>query len=329
MKEPSKSFKEVIPSGEEEKFAQYAKQLKAIHKAKSRKHGKGRLLHRKGLLAIRGELKVDAGLTGPARQGIFSEARTYPVVIRLSNGSLDIQPDKKPDIRGFAMKVMNVKGKSVLTGNATTEQDFVMINHSAFSSARAEDFLDVLLALAQGPGTLIKHLIKTHGFFGAFKVVGRLGKVLGKKFHSFGRETFSTALAIRNGDYAAKLRIRPLTENLPKTGKEDLTADLREHLKGYAIEYAVELQFYTDDQTTPIEDGSAEWPEDQSPFVRVATLTLPPQALSGATYEAFAAEVEKMKFDPWNAIEEHRPLGNIMRARKHAYYASQQERGVA
>lgn len=329
MKQPSTSFQEVIPAGEAEKFENYAQKLKLIQRAKSQKYGKGRLLHRKGLLALKAEFHVNAGLPAYAAQGIFAKAAQYDAVIRLSNGSLDIQGDKKPDIRGFALKVTGVKGKSILTGQPTTEQDFVMINHLTFSSARAEDFLDLLLELSSGPMAAIKHLIKKNGFFGMLKALGHLSKVIGKKFASFATEQVSTALPIKIGDYAAKLRLLPQNGALPAAPKDDLTADLRAILKNKPLNYDVQLQFYTDATTTPIEDASVEWPQAESPYITVGKLVIPPQELSGAEYEKFASEVELMKFDPWNAIQEHQPLGNIMRARKAAYFASQKGRGVA
>jgi hypothetical protein len=39
--------------------------------------------------------------------------------------------------------------------------------------------------------------------------------------------------------------------------------------------------------------------------------------------------VAALSFDPWHALEEHRPLGNVMRARNHAYRLSTQERSAA
>ena len=39
--------------------------------------------------------------------------------------------------------------------------------------------------------------------------------------------------------------------------------------------------------------------------------------------------VESLSFDPWHALEAHRPLGNMMRARNHAYRPSTQERCAA
>jgi hypothetical protein len=43
----------------------------------------------------------------------------------------------------------------------------------------------------------------------------------------------------------------------------------------------------------------------------------------------FIARVEAGIFDPWQALAAHRPLGEVMRARKVAYYSSQQARGAA
>lgn len=329
MKQPSKNFNEIVPPGEDEKFADYAVKLRTLQKVKSKEYGNGRLLHRKQTLAIRGELMVDKKLPEYAAQGIFAKPGKYPVIIRLSNGGLDVKADKAPDIRGFAFKVQKVSGRSALDGKSTSVQDFLLINHTTFSAARAEEFLDLLLALAKGGGAVLKHLMKAHGFFGMFAAMARFAKVIGKKFTSYLSENFSTVLPVKNGDYAMKLRIRPLSPQLGEPNKADITADVRKVLKSTPAEYAVELQFYTDADLTPIENASIEWPESESPWVRVGTLTLPVQDLEGAEYEKFAATVEKMKFDPWNAIEEHQPLGNIMRARKHAYYVSQKERGAA
>jgi hypothetical protein len=80
-----------------------------------------------------------------------------------------------------------------------------------------------------------------------------------------------------------------------------------------------QVQFFEDEQRTPIEDASIDW---QSPYLTVARLTIPRQHRD----PAFDAEVEAAKFDPWNALVEHRPLGEVMRARKVAYGASQQQR---
>lgn len=39
-----------------------------------------------------------------------------------------------------------------------------------------------------------------------------------------------------------------------------------------------------------------------------------------------ADAIEQAAFDPWKALAEHRPLGDVMRARKVVYFESQQGR---
>jgi hypothetical protein len=41
-----------------------------------------------------------------------------------------------------------------------------------------------------------------------------------------------------------------------------------------------------------------------------------------------AADIEAAAFDPWAALMEHRPLGEVMRARKVVYFQSQSGRKV-
>ena len=88
------------------------------------------------------------------------------------------------------------------------------------------------------------------------------------------------------------------------------------------------IQFYSDETATPIEDGAVDWAETSAPYVTVARLTVGEQPAEGAARDSFAAEVEQATFDPWQALAAHRPLGGIMRARKHAYFASQKTRGA-
>ena len=58
----------------------------------------------------------------------------------------------------------------------------------------------------------------------------------------------------------------------------------------------------------------------------VARLTLPLQDVTTAKGKEIEELVEKLSFDPWHAIEAHRPLGSIMRARAHAYREAVRER---
>jgi hypothetical protein len=78
------------------------------------------------------------------------------------------------------------------------------------------------------------------------------------------------------------------------------------------------IQFQTDSHRMPIEDASIEWKEEDSPYVPVARVHIPPQSADDA---ALQAEGERMAFNPWHCLEEHRPLGNMNRARRRIYEA--------
>lgn len=54
----------------------------------------------------------------------------------------------------------------------------------------------------------------------------------------------------------------------------------------------------------------------------------PQQDFSDAAARTFDSHVDATVFDPWSALMEHRPLGDVMRARKVVYFASERTRGA-
>lgn len=65
-----------------------------------------------------------------------------------------------------------------------------------------------------------------------------------------------------------------------------------------------------------------EWKEEVSKPVRIATLVIPEQDPEAPEALAAKTEVDGEAFNPWNAPDEFRPLGNLNRARKSVYAAS-------
>jgi hypothetical protein len=114
----------------------------------------------------------------------------------------------------------------------------------------------------------------------------------------------------------------------PNVAKSDdfLRLDLTERLKQGSLAWTLRAQPYVDEQSTPIEDASVIW---SGPSVDLATLTLPRQDPESARGREISELVSQMSFDPWHAIEEHRPLGAIMRARSVVYGKSVGERRAA
>mgnify|MGYP000455688335 CR=1 FL=1 len=96
-----------------------------------------------------------------------------------------------------------------------------------------------------------------------------------------------------------------------------------------ALRFELQLQFFVDETSTPIEDASVDWPESVAPWLTVADLVVEPQDLQDPSALAFVQQMETSTFDPWQALEEHRPLGEVMRSRKVVYFESQKARGAA
>ncbi|MDP2136181.1 MAG: hypothetical protein Q8J99_21490 [Sulfuritalea sp.] len=326
MASPSTEWQERIAADETERHAGYARDFKEIQALKSAKYGKGRALHRKPQLGLHGRFEVQDGLPGHARHGLFAEPGSYDAWVRLSNGGPDRQSDRKPDVRGFSIKLRGLDGPDALGAGATDSQDFLLINHPAFAFAGADEFVGLAKHLVKGPGALLRYLASRYGFFGALGMVKRLGATFKRPFTGFATESFYSAAPLACGPYAVRVRLLAASDQ-PKAGAaNDWAGDFLGRLQGEPLQFSLQLQFFVDEARTPIEDASVDWPEDVAPYVTVGVLSIPPQDPHSAAGQELAAAIEAAAFDPWCALMDHRPLGEVMRARKVVYFQSQQGR---
>jgi hypothetical protein len=124
------------------------------------------------------------------------------------------------------------------------------------------------------------------------------------------------------GDGAVKYTAVPAPGNgagdegaLSKDGlREALAQHLSEANKPAVFELFVIPQ--SDSETMPVEDPTIRWTSEPVP---VAAIVVKPQTFD--TPERMT-EGERISFDPWHSLAEHRPLGGINRARKAVYEAS-------
>lgn len=148
-------------------------------------------------------------------------------------------------------------------------------------------------------------------------------------------ETFYSGAALRYGRYMAKLALVPASPELAalkdqKVDLDDQPDGPREEvvafMRGDCAEWDLQVQLCTDLEKMPIEDASVEWPQDSSPYVTVARIVAGPQT---AWSQAILAVVDDgMSFSPWRGLAAHRPIGNVIRARKPAYEQSAQFRAA-
>ena len=325
MAKPSTDWRERIEADEESRHAAAGAMLCAIQRDRSARFGNGRALHRKGLLALPAELEVLPDLPDHARQGLFEKPGRYEARVRLSNGGMDVKRNSEPDIRGFAISVQGVEGPGAL-GGSTDRQDFLLINQDAFSSPTSKEFIGVVDGASRGNLALVGHMVRAHGLFDGLSRLKKLAQGLGKPFAGFAGERFNSVAPVACGPYAVRVLLDP--RETRARGATDPVDNMRALLAAGPIDYDLKLQFFVDEKITPIEDASVAWPEDVAPIVTVARLTVRAESADETARAAFAETVEKAAFDPWAALAAHRPLGEVMRARKVTYYASEKARGA-
>jgi hypothetical protein len=309
--------------------------MRDIRETTFRHYGRAiRSLHAKSHALLEGELRVLDGLPPELAQGMFARPGRHPVVMRLSTNRGDIMDDDISVPRGMAVKVIGVEGERLPGSEGHATQDFVMVNQPAFTEPDLRVFkrniavvdatTDTGLAWKKAVGALLRPVvapIKTLG--GQAATLTTMG---GHPLtHPLG-ETFYTQVPFRHGDHVAKLSLAPVSPALAALEGERL--DLRgkpnglreaaiEFFRGNGAEWELRVQLRTDPDTMPIEDASAEWPEDESPYRPVARITVPPQP---AWSEERARQVDDgLAFSPWHGLAAHRPLGSVNRARLESY----------
>jgi hypothetical protein len=324
---PSTAWQERITPGEELRFAGYARQFAEIQARRSAVWGPGRTLHRKQITAAHGILEVLDGLPAFCKQGMFEQPGEYDVWVRLSNGGLDRAQDRVPDIRGFSLRVLGVEGESALGRGPAASQDFTLINQETFGFCSSGEFVEFVVAASRGKSALLKHLFQRYGWLGAARQLGRMIKAAAKPFSGFATESFFSAVPMANGPYAVRMQLVPADANgrPAARARKAFAADFAGRLARQALHWDLQLQFFSSEELTPIENPSVNWP---TPYSTVARLMLPPQSIQSEAGQTLARQVEAAVFDPWHALAAHRPLGEVQRARKVVYFESQDGRGA-
>ena len=295
-----------------------------------------RSVHAKAHGILKGMMSVRSGLPPELAQGLFASAGDHPVYLRISTNAGDILPDAVSLPRGLAMKVLDVEGNRLPDAEGTT-QDFVMVNGPVFQSKTAKQFLGNLKLLAkttdrmEGTKTVLSSVLQTVN--GALEAVG----VASPKVQSLGGapnvdplgETYFSVTPFRYGDYVAKFRLKPVSQDLTALTGSKIDVSVREDAIRETVQaemqmidgvWEFQVQLCRDTEKQPIEDPTVEWSEDEAPFVTVATVKAGPQ--DSWSDEKVRQVDEEMRFSVWTGLSAHRPLGNINRARKASYQHS-------
>ena len=301
-----------------------------------------RPVHAKSHGVLVGTLEALPGLPEPLAQGLFAQPGSHPVILRFSTNPGDMLADNVSSPRGLAVKVLNVEGPKVASFPNGTTQDFVCINANAFTAPDAKGFLEQIKNFDKNLDTSegVKHAVSvaartTNAVLKAVHLPSATLEGVGAPATHILGESFSTVAPLRYGRYVAKIGFAPGSENLKKLSGQsiDLSADynaLEDLIKQFfrhepaVWDVKVQLALAPEDPTAeekdkdfPIEAADKKWPDEKSPWQTVARITVAPQDSYSDSRQLFVDE--RLSFNPWHALEAHRPLGGVMRSRLKAY----------
>ncbi len=298
-----------------------------------------RASHAKSTGLLRGTLAVLPDLSEPLRQGLFAEARSYPVLMRFAQGPGEKLSDSVSTHRGVSIKVLGVTGPrlpghDIAKAGAAT-QDFVFATGPAFPQSDASTFLTAIKGLEKGTGLpeVIKQAVSSTSRVtnAALNAVGGDSATLGFFGHTRRNplaDAYFSQAALRYGDYVAKMGLFPVSPEL--LAMVDHTLDtgadpdafrhaLVDHMRAHAAAFELRVQLCTDLDAMPVEDASVPWSEERSPYIAVARVSVPAQDAYSPARQAYFDEV--LSFQPAHTLAAHRPLGSLMRARLQTYQA--------
>jgi hypothetical protein len=296
--------------------------------------GSGHLVragHAKSHGLLKGELRVMDNLPPELTQGLFAAPRAYPVLARMANVPSEVITDRVATQRGLSLKVLGVEGE-MLPGHAgETTQDFALDSGKRFANPDAASFLRTITAIEATANVPVAAKV---AFSAANRTANQVLHAVGRDSAAldfFGHpsrhplaESYYTQAAIRYGDHVARLGVVPVSRGLDSLPDLDPARDgdaLRTATVAYfarhPAEFDVVVQLCTDLDRMPVEDSSADWDEEESPYRSVARLRFPVQDACSPARQTYVDE--RLAFCPAHGLAAHRGLGSIMRARLAAY----------
>ena len=309
-------------------------QQHVLAKSGTAKHG----THAKATALLKGTLLIAENLPPELAQGLFARPARYDTLVRFSQGPSENLSDKASGQRGMSIKVLGVDGRHIAGSRETTTQDWVLSTHDpSFTDGTVQAFLrnfryvgaktsfvpEEAIIAASGAARVVEAALETVGLGSAHL------RFFGQPPNHPASGSYFSQAPIRHGDYIAQISVVPAKETLAAVGEPRLAGSDDDRFQKAMIAYFnehdatfdVRAQLCTDLTTMPIEDASVAWPEEQSAHHVVARLLLPKQDAYNEERRVYFDE--RLAFNPIHALEEHRPLGSIMRARMKIYVQTQ------
>ncbi len=272
--------------------------------------------HPKTVALLKGSFQIESDLPREFKVGVFAKPVSHDCWVRFSNSSGKIQSDAVKDARGIAIKLMapQTKGKD---REVPLGQDFVLLSSPVMPLGTVAMFRDAVYYTIESTPVLMAAKFFMMGKAGA--LLGLLGlrispdSLLDIRYWSTTPYLFGKARAVK---YSLLPTSKRMTKKTDSNGENYLAENMQAHLNRHAasFDFCVQMQ----KEGMPIEDAGVLWDENESPFIKLATLHIPAQKFRNTERFELA---ETLSFSPGNALPEHAPLGGLNRARIAIYKA--------
>ena len=315
---------EVVPEDEQAQIQMASKQAMGIVEGLKTTYA-ARGVHAKGHACVKVYMDVNSDIKPALQYGVFAKVGArYKAWLRFSNSGSDMAnaDDRAKDARGMAIKLLNVSeqlnGEKNLNGGIT--QEFIAHNSPAFFVTSVADY-NQFVATKGDPSYFVQGY---NPFKWRLREQWQLITAYAPPPKSPLWTQYFSNTAYKLGPNNIKFMMQscatPKSLAASKTDDADflkhtLSAELANH--DACMQLMVQLQDVN--KQMPIEDATVLWKENESPFLPVATITILKQKFDSPAQQQFC---ENLSFSPWNALEAHRPIGALNRARKWVYEAS-------
>jgi len=318
---------EIIRQDESAQFTRSVDQfIKNIEKDKTTYVARG--AHSKGHACVKAYFEINETIPFNLQHGVFSfPGRKYKSWIRFSNSKEGMKEnyDTLKDAHGMAIKLFDIYDDTLInSGDSPEIQDFLMVDSPVFFAANIEDYNefvetdDRILYFITGKNPFKWHLRE---------LLLALNMLKEPPVSPLWTQYFSNA-AYKLGSHNIKFSAQSCTSaeidpGQDKTDPDFLRKTMAKELKSGEGCFNFMVQLQDPDKYMPIEDPSIEWKVSDSPYITIAHIRIPIQEFDTVAQRTFC---ENLSFSPWNALSEHRPIGQLNRIRKEVYAASSKYR---
>lgn len=284
--------------------------------------------HAKTVACLSGVLTINEDNSAlPKDAGIFLDAgETYRTWVRMSPPSGKVGADSGP--LGMALKVFNVDGKRVTDVESPHPDtvDFLNISAPHFFLNSLKDYAYFQRLITKEQNVLwyfmpsLYKIVNLHWPMHGVQLMkaGKMRKSVTP--NPLANDYFSVTPSMLGKDHAVKYIFKPCTKVAEMESSEEdsefMSTNLYSQLKENRACFNMHVQFQK--KGMKIENVTSEWSQEDSPPIPVAQLTIAKQDRD----EKLIQECEASRFNPWNTLVEHQPLGRINRARRYVYQLS-------